>query len=359
MGTRTRSAELVAPLDAGDLEAWAEESLPRMVFDFVAGGAGAEVTLAENRRAFARAQLLPRQLRDVEHVDTSITLLGTALRAPMLVAPMALQCLLHEDGETAMARGALGAGLGMAFSTAASQSIEDVRAAGCPMWFQLYMQRDSEITRDLVARAVECGVSALCLTVDAPVPGLRRRDIANGFVLPDGVSFACLSRYAPSGGSGNPYGVALNRSATWEAVEWLRSLCDLPIVVKGILTAEDARRAIGSGASAVVVSNHGGRQLDATPASLDALPEIAAAVAGEGTIVFDSGIRHATDVAIALCLGADAVLVGRPALWALAYGGATGVQMYLDGLLGELERTLTLLGARSIDELDPSFVRLR
>ena len=313
---------------------------PRAVYDFVAGGGDDEVTLADNRGAFTRVKLVPRTLRDVGAIDTSTTLLGLDLRAPMLVAPMALQCLLHDEGECGMARAAQDAGLGMVLSTAATQTIEEVLAAARPMWFQLYMQQDRSITADLVHRAAAAGASAICLTVDTPVPGLRRKDIVNAFTSIRGIRYACLEPYTASAGSGNPYGVALNRSATWDAVGWLRSLSDLPVVVKGILSPDDAHLAMEQGAAGVVVSNHGGRQLNNVPATLDVLPEIVDAVGVRGAVVFDSGIRHATDIAVALCLGARAVLIGRPALWALAYGGSAGVRRYLDGLVKELERTM-------------------
>ena len=352
-GGRTDAA---VPLEADDLEAWAERNLPRMVFDFVAGGAGAEVTMEDNRQAFARCKLLPRHLRNVESVDASIEILGLSLDAPILVAPMALHRLMHGDGERGMARAASAAGLAMVFSTAASQSIEEVGSEGCPLWFQLYMQKDRGVTRDLVARAVDSGVRAMCLTVDTPVPGLRRRDIVNDFRLPDGIGYANLDRYAGSPHSDNRYGATLDRSATWEDVEWLRSVSGLAVVVKGVLTVDDARAALDSGAAAVGVSNHGGRQLDGAPATIDVLPVIAEAVDGDGVVLVDGGIRRASDIAAALCLGADAVLIGRPALWALAYGGEAGARRFLTNLVDDLVRTLTLLGARTVSELNTSLV---
>ena len=355
----TDGSELLEPLDADELEAWAEANLPRMVFDYVAGGAGAEVTLADNREAFARFKLLPRHLRDVTVVDGTATILGVALRAPMVVAPMALQGLVHADAEAGMARAAGDAGLAMVFSTASSQSIEEVSPPACPLWFQLYMQRDPGITRDLVDRAVAAGAIALCLTVDMPIPGARRRDLANQFRLPAGVGYANLAPYAVRDDASNLYGAALDQSATWDDVEWLRSVSGLPVMVKGVLTPDDARHALASGAAAVGVSNHGGRQLDMTPASLDVLAEIVDAVAGEGAVVFDSGVRRAIDVAVAMCLGADAVMIGRPALWALAYGGYGGARRFLSDLVEDFIRTLTLVGARRIEELGPSLLRAR
>ena len=351
-----RTDTVAVPTEAKHLEAGARELLSQATFDFIAGGAGAELTLADNQAAFQRARLMPRHLRGVETVDSSTRLLGLELSAPILVAPMALHRLVHSDGERGMARATRRAGLAMVASTAASESIEEMATERCPIWFQVYMQRDRDVTQDLVERAVSSGATALCLTVDTPVPGLRRRDQVNGFSLPPGIEYANLERYNRLPGSGK-YGAAHDRSATWADVEWLRSISGLPVVVKGILTVADAHEAIANGAAGVLVSNHGGRQLDGVPATLDVLPGIAEAVADRGAVLVDSGIRQASDVAIALCLGADAVLIGRPALWALACGGTSCAEAFLGGLVDELVHTMTLLGVRTVDEFGPEFVQ--
>lgn len=343
-----------------DFERDAAEALTPMVHGYYAGGAGDEDTLRENRAAFGRTRLLPRVLRPVGVRTTATTVLGTPVSVPVLVAPMAFQRLAHPGGESATARGAGEAGTLMVASTLASSSLEEVaRAATGPLWFQLYVYRDRDVTRRLVERAHAAGYRALVLTVDTPILGNREREVRTGFRLPDNLPIGNLVEdgHHLLPGAEEASGLALyahrllDPDLTWDDVAWLRSISPLPVVVKGVVHPEDARLAAEAGVAGIVVSNHGGRQLDGAVATLDALPGVAAVAAPRGIEVYlDGGVRRGVDVVRALALGARAVLVGRPVLWGLALEGADGVRRVLEILTDETGRALALCGVCSPDE---------
>jgi 4-hydroxymandelate oxidase len=307
-------------------------------------------------------------LRDVGSVDTGLTLLGDQLTAPILVAPVAYQKLAHPEGEAAMARGASAAGAIMTLSSMATISLEDVAAAASgPRWFQLYVYKDRALTEWLVQRAEAAGYHALVLTVDMPYLGRRERDIHNGFGLPPGVIVANFAEREEANQPSMPPGESglavyatrqLDATLTWEAIDWLRGVTRLPVLVKGVLIAEDAQEALAHGAAGVIISNHGGRQLDGALATIEALPEIAQTVAGRVPVLIDGGVRRGTDVLKALALGATAVQIGRPALWALAEGGAAGVTRAIDLLREELRLAMALSGCRSLGEINQALVKL-
>lgn len=313
------------------------------VWDYYEGGAGDEWTLAENRRAFDRWMLRPRFLRGAGSPDTSTAVLGASLRFPVAVAPWAYQRLAHPDGELATARAAAAAGTLMVVSSTTESFLEEVAAASeGPKWWQLYVAQDRGFTEAMLERVVSAGYSAICWTVDFPVSGLRHRDTRSGFVMPIGIG---ASDYL------------FDDSLTWDDLGWIRDRASgLPVVVKGILTAEDAELAVQAGADAIVVSNHGGRQLDRSPAGLDALPEVAAQVSGRVPVLADGGVRRGTHVLTALALGASAVLVGRPTIWGLAAEGERGVAGVLEILRSEFENAMALTGCRSVDEIGPALV---
>lgn len=321
-----------------DYEPVARARLPRDVYDYYAGGAGDEWTLGENRRAFDRWALRPRFLRGFGAPDASTMVLGTSLAFPVLVAPWAYQSMAHPDGERATARAAAAAGTVMVVSTTAIDILEEVAsAAAAPKWWQLYVFSDRGATADVLARAVAAGYEAVCWTVDFPVNGLRHRDTRNGFVMPIGLSTSELV-YDPM--------------LSWDDLAWIRELTPgLPLLLKGILTAKDAELAVQAGADGIVVSNHGGRQLDGVQAGLSALPDVVAQVSGRVPVLMDGGVRRGTDVLKALALGAAAVLVGRPAIWGLAAGGEEGVAGVLAILRAELENAMALAGCRTVAEI--------
>lgn len=348
-----------------DLEALARERLTPNAYDYIAGGSDDEYTLRENRAAFARIPLLPRVLVDVRDRQLATTLLGHQMSMPVLVAPMGFQALNHPDGECAVARAAAESGVTMVVSTAANYSLEQVAAAApdAPRWFQLYVYRDREVTRDLVQRAAAAGYKALCVTVDTPLVGRRERDVRNHFTLPPGLrlaNFEAATANMPTSDSDSglaAYVASLwEPSFTWKDLEWLQSLSSLPIVLKGILHPEDARLAVEHGASAVVVSNHGGRQLDTVPATITVLPKVAEAVNGQIDVLIDGGIRHGTDVLKALALGAQAVLLGRPVLWSLALEGQAGVAQVLAMLRAEIELAMALSGCTDVNTVPSSLI---
>jgi 4-hydroxymandelate oxidase len=343
-----------------DFEEAAQALLPRMIFDYFAGGAGDEWTLRENRRAFDRWVLRPRVLADVSEIDLSVSVLGERLPFPILLAPTAFQRMAHPDGELATARAAASLDTIMVLSTIATVSLEDVAATGARRWFQLYVLKDRDLTAELVKRAHASGYSALVLTVDAPLLGRRMRDERNAFTLPPGMGLANLegTDLPVSAGSGLS-SFFLDRhdpSLEWESLAWLRSLSPMPLVLKGIVTAEDATLAVEAGADAIVVSNHGGRQLDGAPAALDALPEVVEAVAGRIDVLVDGGMRRGTDVLKALGLGARAVLIGRPYLWGLAVDGEDGVRRVLELLSDELRLAMILAGQPAVSGITRSLV---
>ena len=315
------------------------------------GGANDEWTLRENRTAFERWILRPRMLVDVSRVTTETTVLGTKSSMPLFVAPTAFQRTVHPDGELAMARAAAAAGTVMCLSTFATATIEEVdeAAPGAPRWFQLYWSSDREFVRDVVDRAEAAGSTAVIVTVDLPRLGRRERDLRTGFEVPEELPVPTFLALAEAARAVSPEDIswAVDDTLTWDDLEWLRSVSSLPLLVKGILTAEDAVLAAEAGAAGVVVSNHGGRQLDGVAAALDALPEVAEAVGDRLAVLMDGGIRRGADVVKALALGAQAVLAGRPPLWGLAVDGSDGVERVLGLLRDELELALALCGCTS------------
>jgi isopentenyl diphosphate isomerase/L-lactate dehydrogenase-like FMN-dependent dehydrogenase len=337
------------PVNVRDYERLAEERLDAGAFGYFAGGAGDEWTLGENVAAFGRWHLRPRVLVDVGSVTTETTVVGQDVSMPVLAAPTAFHRLAHPEGELATARGAAAAGTAMCLSTLASVSPAELAAAAPTgtRWFQLYWSRDRGFTQELLSAVVEAGFSALVLTVDFPAAGRRERDLRAAFRLPADLPLPNLPVGLGKGDFHAALGEVVDPTLTWRDLEWLRSACGLPLLVKGILTAEDALLALEHGAEGLIVSNHGGRQLDGVPASLDALPEVVEAVGGRAEVLLDGGVRRGTDVAKALALGARAVLVGRAVIWGLAVAGEEGVRSVLDLLRDELALALTLLGCPS------------
>jgi 4-hydroxymandelate oxidase len=330
-------------LQVDDYEPVAKEKLPPDVYDYYAGGAGDERTLEENLRAFDRWVLRPRFLRASGFPDTSTELLGTRIEFPVLVAPWAYQGRAHPDGERGTVRGAARAGTIAVVSSTAVDDLERIaEASDGPKWWQLYLFADPGLNEEMLARVVSAGYEAICWTVDFPVGGLRHRDTRSGFVMPFGIGDADHV-YEPD--------------MTWDHLAFIREHAPgLPVLVKGILTAEDALLAVEHRADGIVVSNHGGRQLDSCPASLDALPEVVKAVAGRSPVLMDGGVRRGTDVLKAVALGAAAVMVGRPAAWGLAAEGEDGVAGVLGILRAEVENAMALTGCRSVAEIGRELV---
>lgn len=345
-------------LTLGDFARSARSRLDPAVWDFFEGGAGEERTLTANVEAFDRLWLRPLVLRGAARPETATTILGRSWDAPVAVAPLAYQTLAHPLGELATVRGtAAAARVPVVISTFAGREIEELAAVdGGPLWLQVYCLRDRSMTRRLIERAADAGFEALVLTVDAPHLGRRLRDLRNGFRLPAGIAPANLDGHdftVPVTHAGAEFAPDLD----WSVVDWLRSVSALPILVKGILTDTDAVRAAEAGVNGIIVSNHGGRQLDGVPATLDVLPEIVAAVARRVPILLDGGVRHGRDVLAALALGADAVLLGRPILHGLAVDAGQGVTDVLNIVLDELTDAMTLAGLRVLADIGPELVR--
>ena len=334
------------PVNVWDYERLAEEALDANAHAYFAGGAGDEITLGENVAAFQRRKLRPRVLVDVTAVTTETTVLGTEVASPILIAPLALQRMAHPEGEIATARAASAAGTIMCLSTSATARPAEIAIAAPDgkRWFQVYVFDDRSLTEELVTEAVENGFSALVLTVDTPYLGRRERDLRIDFKVPEHLTM-----------SGDLFGEGFDTALSWRDLEWLAGF-ELPVVVKGILTAEDAQLACEHGADAIVVSNHGGRQLDGVSATLDALEEVVEAVDGRAEVFLDGGIRRGTDVLKALALGARATLIGRAMLWGLAARGEEGVADVLRLLRDEVELGLSLLGCRSPAEVKRAHV---
>jgi len=336
-----------------------------MAWDYYRSGACDELTLARNERAFDALCLRYRVLVDVSTRSTACSLLGRSLALPVLIAPTAFHRLAHPDGELATARAAAEAGTIMVLSTLSNTRVEDVVAATtADLWFQLYVYRDRGATRALVERVRAAGCKALVLTVDAPLLGRRERDVRNGFALPASLSIANMhaegARHvrAEDGGSGLAayFAQLLDPSLTFADLDWLASIAQLPVLVKGVVRADDAERALEHGAAGVIVSNHGGRQLDGSPATIEALPAIAEQLAGRAPLLLDGGIRRGTDVVKALALGAHAVLLGRPILWGLAVNGQRGVADVLGLLQRELDLALALCGCPTLAHITRDLV---
>jgi 4-hydroxymandelate oxidase len=348
-----------------DFEVAAQQKLPAMVYDYFSSGAQDELTLKENCRAYERIKLHYRVLVDVSKRDLQTTVLGQNISMPLLIAPTAFQRLSHPDGEIATARAAGAAGTIMVLSTLSTSSIEEVLAAATgPIWYQLYVYRDREITKDLIQRAEAAGCSAIVMTVDLPVSGRRIRDVRNRFRLPEGLT---LKNFKMPGLGNLPSEVAesglttyveslLDPSLSWKDIAWLRSITKLPILLKGIVRADDARRAVEHDVNAIIVSNHGGRQLDTAPATIEVLGRISQEVGGQIEVLVDGGIRRGTDVIKAIATGARAVLSGRPILWGLSSGGERGVLQVLDLFRTEIDQAMALCGCPTVADITPDLV---
>jgi lactate 2-monooxygenase len=360
-------------VSALELEARAREVMTPEAFGYVAGGAGSERTVHANRAAFDRVEIVPRMLRDVSSRDLATGVLGTEMPAPLLLAPVGVQSIVHADAELAVGRAAASLGIPAILSTAASHSIEEVAEAMGPAsrWYQLYWPKDRDLAASFVGRAGDAGYSALVVTLDTWMLGWRPRDLQRAYLpflkgegvanyFSDPVFRAALEKppeedLAPA--LGHWAGQFSNPSVTWADLEWLREQTTLPILLKGILHGEDARLAVQAGVDGMIVSNHGGRQVDGAIAALDALPAVREAVGERFPVLFDSGIRTGSDVFKALALGADAVCLGRPFVWGLALDGQAGVEHVLRCLLAELDLTLALSGYTSPDQVDASALR--
>ncbi|XP_076339475.1 2-Hydroxyacid oxidase 1-like isoform X2 [Tachypleus tridentatus] len=351
-----------------DFENFAAKHLNKSAFDYYRSGANQEQTLRENIEAFRRLKLRPRLLRNVSCRDLSTTILGQPVSFPVGVAPTAMQKMAHPDGEVATARAAAAVGTVMTLSTIATSSIEEVAEAkpNGLLWFQLYIYRDRKVTEELVRRAENAGYRALVLTIDTPMFGLRLPDARNKFSLPRHLRMANFGELdiksngiqeAKKESGLNEYAASLfDPSITWKDILWLKEITKLPLVVKGVLTAEDAKLALEYGASAILVSNHGARQLDGVPASVEVLPEIVQAVRGRCEIYLDGGVRTGTDVLKALALGARAVFVGRPLLWGLVYNGEQGAIQVLQMLKKELDLAMALAGCSRISDISSALI---
>ena len=349
-----------------DFEAAALERLPAGVRDYFRGGAHDELTLRDNRAAFERWQIHYRVLRDVAKRELSTELFGHRIEWPVLVAPTACHQLAHPDGELATARAASAVGTTMVLSTVSNFAMEEVsREARCGLWFQLYVYRDRGITSDLVARAAACGCRAIALTADTPIGGVRERDLRNAFKFPSELPMRNVlpaGAEAPAGGAAEfsfqqYVNTMFDPSLDWGDLEWLCARTELPVLVKGVVRPDDAVRAAEHGAQGVIVSNHGGRQLDTAPAALDVLEPIVQAAGEKLTVLADGGVRRGTDVLKALALGARGVLVGRPVLWGLAVAGEAGARRVLELLRNEFDVAMALAGCRTIGEIDRDLVR--
>jgi 4-hydroxymandelate oxidase len=344
-----------------DYEAAARARLSPMAYDYVSGGACDEVTLGWNEEAYQKIRLRQKVLVDVSNIDTRLTLFGTEMPFPILLAPAAYHRLLHSEGELATARGANAVGATYIVSTMATICVEEIAAVStAPLWFQLYVQPDRGFTRNLVQRAEEAGCRVLCVTVDTPVIGTRYREMRLQFTLPEGLvrphlrDLTLNSRNIHGPREGEIYSSTLDPKFTWQDIEWLLSIARVPIVLKGVMNPDDAEIAVKTGVSGIIVSNHGARNLDTSPATIEALPEVAERVAGRTPILMDGGIRRGTDVLKAIALGANAVLIGRPYLYGLAVAGAEGVARVVNILRAEFEMAMALTGKTSIASIDTS-----
>ena len=385
LSLRRSSSEMVSYEDFRRL---ARRRLPRLLFDFVEGGADGEVTLRANETAFDRLQFVSRNLVDVSQRDVSATVLGRRIEVPFICGPAGLARLVHRGGELEVARAAAAAGTIFVVSTASSYSLEEIAAAAGDgvLWFQLYLWGKGGVVEALVERAEAAGYEALVLTVDVPVVGKRERDLRNGMALPPrigpaqaldaarrprwlchllrgpSINFGSLVDLVPGAAGAASIAEYTSRelsdqTKTWSDLAWLRERWDGSLLVKGVMSAADARRSVDGGADGVVVSNHGGRQLDGLPAAVDVLGEVAAEVGGEAEVILDGGVRRGSDLVKARALGAAAAMGGRPWFFALACGGRTGVERLLEVLREDVDRTLALLGRTHFEQLDSEVLR--
>ena len=353
------------PVNLHEFEALAKSKLSPMACAYYASGADDEATLRDNRAAFERIRLRPRYMRGVEHIDTSTQFLEHTLPYPLLVAPMAFMAMAHPEGELAMARATAKHHIPMVLSTMSNYSLEKVQNASDGIkFFQLYVYKDKPLTEALVKRADATGYNALVLTIDAPVLGKRKASLYSGFQLPQGLIAANLmgdEMQAMLVGlakntSGSTIDTLREANLNWEHIAWLKSLTDMPIFIKGVLRGDDARLAVEHGVDGIIVSNHGGRQLDTSPATIDVLQEVVGAVANKVDVLVDGGVRRGTDIIKAIALGAKAVLIGRPMLYALACDGEDGVHHALDLITTEFETAMRLCGCRNLAEITPDLL---
>ncbi|KAL2476506.1 Peroxisomal (S)-2-hydroxy-acid oxidase GLO1 [Abeliophyllum distichum] len=342
-----------------EYQAIAKEKLPKMVYDYYASGAEDQWTLAENRNAFSRILFRPRILIDVSKIDLSTTVLGFKISMPIMIAPTAMQKMAHPEGEYATARAASAAGTIMTLSSWATSSVEEVASTGPGIrFFQLYVYKDRNVVAQLVRRAERAGFKAIALTVDTPRLGRREADIKNRFVLPpfltlknfEGLDLGKMDQANDSGLASYVAG-QIDRTLSWKDVKWLQSITSMPILVKGVITAEDTRLAVQNGAAGIIVSNHGARQLDYVPSTIMALEEVVKAAQGRVPVFLDGGVRRGTDVFKALALGASGIFIGRPVVFSLAAEGEAGVRKVLQMLREEFELTMALSGCRSLKEI--------
>lgn len=351
-------------VNISDFENLAKEKLTQMAYDYYSSGANDEITLRENIDAYKRIFLKYRVLVDVSRLDMSTEVLGQKISMPLIIAPTAFHKMAHADGEAAVAKAAGSAGTIMILSTLSNTDVEEVvNASSGPVWFQLYVYKDREVTKELVRRAEVAGCRAIVLTVDAPFLGTRERDVRNNFTLPDGLSVKNLLPVnkgdLPESNESNLSGYVqehLDPSLSWKDIAWLRSITELPVLIKGISCKEDALIAVEHGAAGIVVSNHGGRQLDTCRATIDVLPEVADAVQGKTEILIDGGIRRGTDILKAVALGAKAVLIGRPVIWGLTADGENGVKSVLGIFRKEFHLAMALCGCDSVDKINREFI---
>lgn len=349
------------PVCLADYEPLAKAKMSAMSWEFVTAGAGDEITVRWNKEAYQRIRLKPHVLVDASQLDTCVTLFGQEHTFPILLAPTSAQILTHPQGELATARGAAAAGAALVLSSFSSTSLEDVAAvAKSPLWFQLYAQKDHGFTRDLVQRAEAGGYRALCLTVDTPIAGARNRETRADVKLPPLPNLEGFKRVKSAGGfrtgSLEIFSSILDATLSWKDVEWLCSFAKVPLLVKGVLNPDDADRAVKSGVAGIMVSNHGGRNLDTVPATIDALPQVVDRVAGRVPILVDGGIRRGTDVLKALAFGANAVLIGRPYLYGLGAAGESGVTNVVNILQREFKMAMVLTGRTNIGSIDRSVI---
>ena len=362
---RQNVSEQIEAINLSELEMKARELLPQTAYDYYVSGADDEITLRENRVAYERIMLLPRMLVDVSERHMGTAALGEPVSMPILVAPTAFQGLAHPEGEVATVKAAGAAKTLMTLSTLSTFSIEEVMAVATgPVWFQLYVFKDRAISASLVERAEVAGCKAIVLTIDVPLLGRRERDVRNQFKLPNDLSVKNLlpegreSRDGTAGSKLSPYTASLfDPALTWKDIEWLTGITKLPVLVKGILRSDDALLAVKHGASGVIVSNHGARQLDTTPATISVLPEIADAVGSKVEVYVDGGIRRGTDVLKAIACGARAVFIGRPVLWGLASGAEAGVRYVLEMMRQEFDLAMALSGCPMLSSITRDLIR--
>jgi 4-hydroxymandelate oxidase len=357
-----KSMDMVAkePIDLSecinlyDVEKIAKDKMSKMAYEYIASGAADEITVKWNKEVLDNIKLNPSLLVDVSKINTKITLLGTELAYPILIAPSAYHKIIHPEGERATVKGASASSALYVISSHTTTSLEEIsKEATQPLWFQLYIQDDREFTRELVQKVIAQGCKALCITIDTPTTGCRDRQVRSRFKLPDNVHAPYMHDRNMVKAGKTPES---KKPLTWKDIEWIKSFSTIPVVLKGIMNPLDAEQAIKVGADAIIVSNHGGRNLDTLPATAEVMPRIADKVAGKIPLLMDGGIRRGTDVVKAIALGADAVLVGRPVCYGLGAGGAAGVKKVMDILKTELEIAMTLCGTPTIQSIDKKLI---